>query len=110
MTTDMLARWVAKRAESRFNRAFRGPTTVSDRSRGRWSVACYPNYPIHCTAVVRPGDIIVFDDPACGTACRPPLFATASLPDPSRAAAKTDPAQFREVLCVGHNRVFEKIA
>jgi hypothetical protein len=47
---------------------------------------------------------------AYGTAYQPPLLATASLPDPSRAAAEIDPAQFREVLCVGHSRVFEKIA
>jgi len=56
---------------------------------------------MRCTAVVRPGDIIVFDGPACFTAHRQPVLATASLPDP---------AQFRKVLCVGADRAFEKIA
>lgn len=64
----------------------------------------------HCAAVVRPGGVIVFDDSACGTEYRAPIFATAGLPDPSRIAAEIDPAQFREILRVGHNRVFEKIA
>lgn len=64
----------------------------------------------HCAAVVRPGGIIVFDDASCGTGFEPPAFATAGLPDPSRVAAEIDPARFREVLRVGHNRVFEKLA
>lgn len=64
----------------------------------------------HCAPVVRAGGVIVFDDSACGTGYEPPVFATAGLPDPSRVAAEIDPAQFREVLRVGHNRVFEKLA
>jgi len=64
----------------------------------------------HCAAVVRPGGIIVFDDSGCGTSYRAPIFATAGLPDPSRVAAEIDRTQFEEILHVGHNRVFQKIA
>jgi hypothetical protein len=64
----------------------------------------------NCAAAVSPEGIIVLDDAARGTGYRPPAFATAGHPGPSRVAEEIDPATFREILRVGHNRVFQKIA
>jgi predicted O-methyltransferase YrrM len=62
-----------------------------------------------CSANIRTGGIIVLDDSALGTAYNPPHFATAGHPGPSRLAAEIeDLAGFREILRVGHNRVFRK--
>ena len=61
-------------------------------------------------AGVRPGGVIVLDDSALGTAFAPPAFATAGHPGPSRLAAEIDPACFLEILRVGHNRVFQRLA
>jgi len=61
-----------------------------------------------CSASIRTGGIIVLDDSALGTAYNPPHFATAGHPGPSRLAAEIDPIGFREILRVGHNRVFQK--
>jgi hypothetical protein len=62
-----------------------------------------------CSASVRDGGIIVLDDSALGTKYRPPYFATAGHPGPSQLAAEIeDLAGFREILRVGHNRVFRK--
>jgi predicted O-methyltransferase YrrM len=61
-----------------------------------------------CASCVRPGGVIVLDDSALGKDYHPPAFATGGHPGPSRVAAEIDPAHFREVLRVGHNRVFQK--
>ncbi len=61
-----------------------------------------------CSQSVKPGGIIVLDDASLDTAYRPPLFATAGHPGPSRVAREIDGRTFREVLRVGHNRVFQK--
>jgi len=61
----------------------------------------------HC---LKPGGIIVMDDSGSTTSFRPPIFATAGLPDPSRFVQEIDRRKFREILQVGHNRVFQKIA
>lgn len=63
-----------------------------------------------CAPQVRRGGVIVLDDASLGTAYRPPLFATAGHPGPSRFATEIPRDRFREVLQVGHNRVFERIA
>jgi hypothetical protein len=63
-----------------------------------------------CAEQVRTGGIIVLDDSAVYTAYRPPAFATAGHPGPSRVAREVDQARFREILRVGHNRVFQKLA
>jgi hypothetical protein len=63
-----------------------------------------------CSACARDGGIIVLDDAGLTTAYRPPLFATGGHPGPSRLAEEIDRARFREILQVGHNRVFQKIA
>lgn len=63
-----------------------------------------------CSAYVRPGGVIVLDDSALDTDYHPPIFATAGHPGPSQLAREVDPAAFREILRVGHNRVFQRIA
>ena len=63
-----------------------------------------------CAKQVRTGGIIVLDDSALYTAYRPPAFATAGHPGPSRVAREVDQTRFREVLRVGHNRVFQRTA
>jgi hypothetical protein len=63
-----------------------------------------------CAPRVRPGGVLVLDDSALGTDYHPPTFATAGHPGPSRLASEIDGASFCEVLRVGHNRVFRKLA
>ena len=63
-----------------------------------------------CAAHVANGGIIVLDDSALDTAFKPPAFATAGHPGPSRVAREVDGTGFREILRVGHNRVFQTTA
>jgi len=61
-----------------------------------------------CAAHVTTGGIIVLDDSARDTAYQPPAFATAGHPGPTQVALEIDHSPFREILRVGHNRVFQK--
>jgi hypothetical protein len=61
-----------------------------------------------CAAHLASGGIIVLDDSAMETDYLPPAFATAGHPGPSQVAREVDNTGFREVLRVGHNRVFQK--
>ena len=63
-----------------------------------------------CAANIAPGGIIVLDDSGLTTSYKPPNFATAGHPGPSKVAAEIDRSQFQEILQVGHNRVFQKLA
>lgn len=63
---------------------------------------------IICSQNVPSGGIVVLDDSNLGTDYRPPLFATAGHPGPSQVVREIDAKQFREILRVGHNRVFQK--
>ena len=63
-----------------------------------------------CAQSVKPGGIIVLDDAGLTTSFQPPVFSTKGHPGPSRLAQEIDRARFREILQVGHNRVFQKIA
>jgi predicted O-methyltransferase YrrM len=63
-----------------------------------------------CSKSIRVGGVIVLDDAGLGTAFRPPAFASGGHPGPSRLAGEIDRKQFREILQVGHNRAFERIA
>jgi Methyltransferase domain len=63
-----------------------------------------------CSSQLRQGGLIVLDDSGLTTSYTPPpIFATAGHPGPSRLAQEIDRTRFREILQVGHNRVFEKI-
>lgn len=63
-----------------------------------------------CAAHLKPGGVIVLDDSGLTTKYAPPIFATGGHPGPSRLAQEVDRTRFREILQVGHNRVFQKIA
>jgi len=63
-----------------------------------------------CAAQLQPGGIIILDDSGLTTKYVPPIFATGGHPGPSRLAREIDRTRFREILQVGHNRVFQKIA
>jgi len=62
------------------------------------------------SAVVRPEGLVVLDDAALKTLYRPPVFGFKGHPGPSNVAERIDRNRFREILQVGHNRVFQKIA
>jgi hypothetical protein len=61
-----------------------------------------------CARHLSPEGLIVLDDASLGTNFRPPGFATAGHPGPSRLAAEISRPPFMEILRVGHNRVFQK--
>jgi hypothetical protein len=64
----------------------------------------------HCSRGVKPGGVMVLDDSALATPFHPPAFATQGHPGPSRLAQELDRSQFREILQVGHNRAFQRVA
>ena len=61
-----------------------------------------------CAKNLASGGLIVLDDASLHTDFRPPAFATAGHPGPSRLAAEISRPPFAEILRVGHNRVFQK--
>lgn len=63
-----------------------------------------------CSNAVKSGGVIILDDSGLTTAYHPPAFSTAGHPGPSRLASEIDPKRFREILQVGHNRVFQNIS
>jgi hypothetical protein len=63
-----------------------------------------------CSHHLKDGGVIVLDDSALATAFHPPACAaTRGHPGPSQLAQEIDPSRFKEILQVGHNRVFQKI-
>jgi SAM-dependent methyltransferase len=62
-----------------------------------------------CASKVKPGGLIVLDDSGLNTNYHPPVFATGGHPGPSQVAREISRPDFREILQVGHNRVFQKI-
>lgn len=63
-----------------------------------------------CSSHLRPGGLVVLDDSGLTTKYTPPdVLSTAGHPGPSRLAQEIDRGRFREILQVGHNRVFQKI-
>jgi hypothetical protein len=60
-----------------------------------------------CSGSIKTGGLIVLDDASLGTAFDPPIFATKGHPGPSQVAKEIYPGDFREILQVGHNRVFK---
>jgi Methyltransferase domain len=63
-----------------------------------------------CAAAVKPGGLIVLDDAGLTTSYTPPPFATRGIAGPSQIAQEIDRNSFKEILQVGHNRVFQKIS
>lgn len=61
-----------------------------------------------CSKNLSPGGLIVLDDASMNTDYRPPAFASAGYPGPSRLAEEISRPPFAEILRVGHNRVFQK--
>jgi hypothetical protein len=65
-----------------------------------------------CSIAVKVGGIIVMDDSGLGTAFEKdvPRFATAGIQGSSKLVGEIDRSKFAEILQVGHNRVFQRIA
>jgi Methyltransferase domain len=61
-----------------------------------------------CSANVKSGGLIVLDDSGLNTRYHPQIFATGGHAGSSRVAAEINRSHFREILQVGHNRVFQK--
>jgi hypothetical protein len=60
-----------------------------------------------CASSLSNNGIIVLDDSSLYTDFKPPLFASAGHPGPSRLADEIDKNVFTEILSIGHNRVFQ---
>ncbi len=64
----------------------------------------------NCSQNLQKGGVIVLDDSALFTSFHPPSFAASrGHPGPSQVAKEINRSEFREILQVGHNRVFQKI-
>jgi len=64
---------------------------------------------VACSRAIKRGGIIVLDDASLETGYRPLAFSTAGHPGPSQVAREIDGSSFREILRVGHNRVFQAV-
>ena len=62
-----------------------------------------------CFRSLKTNGIIVLDDAGLTTSFQPPVFSFGGHPGPSRVAHEINRAECRELLQVGHNRVFQKI-
>lgn len=62
-----------------------------------------------CSRAISRGGVIVLDDSALYTDYRPPRFATAGHPGPSKVADDIPESEFKEIFHTGHNRVFQKL-
>tara|TARA_X000001036_G_C20595978_1_gene772896 strand:+ start:208 stop:1026 length:819 start_codon:yes stop_codon:yes gene_type:complete len=61
-----------------------------------------------CSSMLSPGGIIVMDDSALDTRFEPPIYSSSGHPGPSRLANEINQDEYKEILSVGHNRVFQK--
>jgi hypothetical protein len=64
----------------------------------------------NCSSNVRHGGFVVLDDSTLFTTYQPPIFASKGHPGPSQVAEEIDKASFKEILRIGHNRVFQKVS
>ncbi|HVF81540.1 MAG TPA: class I SAM-dependent methyltransferase [Flavisolibacter sp.] len=62
-----------------------------------------------CSSHIRKGGIIVMDDSSFFTQAKLPFYAFKGHEGPSKVAEMVDKNRFKEVLRVGHNRVFERV-
>ncbi len=63
----------------------------------------------NCSRNIKIGGVIVIDDSSLYTNFDNPFFAFKGHPGPSKLANEIDLSKFKEVLRVGHNRVFERL-
>jgi hypothetical protein len=61
-----------------------------------------------CREQLVPGGLLVMDDASLGTSFRPPSFAFAGHPGPSRVAAEFAMKEMNFLGAVGHNNIFQK--
>lgn len=61
-----------------------------------------------CASMLSKRGLIILDDSAMFTEFAPPLYASSGHPGPSKLAPLITKKQFKEILSVGHNRVFQK--
>ena len=61
-----------------------------------------------CSSMLSSSGIIIMDDSAVHTSFKPPIYSSAGHPGPSRLANEINGDVFKEILSVGHNRVFQK--
>lgn len=64
----------------------------------------------NCSKNIKVGGIIIIDDSSLYTNFDNPFFAFKGHPGPSKLANEIDLSNFKEVLRVGHNRVFERLS
>ena len=62
-----------------------------------------------CSNSLSDNGIIVLDDSAVKTDYSPPIYASSGHEGPSRVANEINKEKFKEILSVGHNRVFQLI-
>lgn len=62
-----------------------------------------------CSLNLKKGGLIILDDASLYTEFSPASYSTAGHPGPSKVASEIDSQMFKEILSVGHNRVFKKI-
>jgi hypothetical protein len=62
-----------------------------------------------CSDALNVNGLIILDDSALYTDYKPPIFATAGHPGPSKLSHEINLSCFKEIFSVGHNRVFQKI-
>ena len=63
----------------------------------------------NCSNNLNIGGLIVLDDSSLFTNFNPPFYSNSGHPGPSKVADEIDLNIFKEVLAVGHNRVFKKL-
>ena len=62
-----------------------------------------------CSKQLKVGGLIVLDDASLYTDFKPPINSSAGHPGPSKIASEIEVNFFKEILSVGHNRVFKKL-
>jgi hypothetical protein len=63
-----------------------------------------------CSQALNKNGLIILDDASLYSDYKPRSFSTAGHPGPSQMAEEIDRKKFVEILSVGHNRVFQKVA
>ena len=62
-----------------------------------------------CSEQLNKKGLIILDDAALYTDYKPRSFSTAGHPGPSKVAEEINLNLFKEVLAVGHNRIFQRL-